>query len=300
MLPLLPLLLLLASSALLAIPHRGAAADTKKLVFVLAGQSNMAGRGGVARDRWDHIVPRQCRPTPSVIRLSASLRWEVAAEPLHADVDFRHTCGVGPGLAFAEALRSSVAGEGELIRLVPCAVGGTRIEEWEKGRELYEEMVRRARKATAAEEEEEEGGRIGAVLWYQGESDTVYQEDAESYGGRMERMIRDLRDDLGLPGLLVIQVAIASGEGPFIDIVREAQKGIKLPNVRCVDAKGLALEADHLHLTTHAQVKLGEMLAESYLTHGTEAVSLAKRSGISGKYLWWKDEIDVAQGARKP
>lgn len=67
------------------------------------------------------------------------------------------------------------------------------------------------------------------------------------------------------------QVAIASGEGNFTEIVRKAQKGLKLPNVICVDAKGLPLEGDHLHLTTQAQVQLGKMLAQSYLTYGTSA-----------------------------
>lgn len=40
-------------------------------VYILAGQSNMAGRGGVFRDPdtpgvkvWDGVAPEQCRPTP--------------------------------------------------------------------------------------------------------------------------------------------------------------------------------------------------------------------------------------------
>lgn len=58
-------------------------------------------------------------------------------------------------------------------------------------------------------------------------------------------------------------MALASGSGPYIEIVREAQLGINLPNVICVDAKGLALESDDLHLTTAAQVQLGGMLADA-------------------------------------
>lgn len=49
--------------------------------------------------------------------------------------------------------------------------------------------------------------------------------------------------------------------------VREAQLNINLPNVVCVDAKGLDLKEDHLHLTTESQVKLGNMLADAYLKH---------------------------------
>lgn len=83
----------------------------------------------------------------------------------------------------------------------------------------------------------------------------------------MERLIELLRSDVGLPELPFIQVAIASGDKKHIDEVRKAQLGINLPNVVCVDAKGLPLNSDHLHLTSEAQVKLGHMLADAYLKH---------------------------------
>lgn len=60
-------------------------------------------------------------------------------------------------------------------------------------------------------------------------------------------------------------MALASGLGTYIEIVREAQLGINLPNVWCVDAKGLQLEPDGLHLTSTAQVQLGKMLAAAFL-----------------------------------
>jgi hypothetical protein len=60
-------------------------------------------------------------------------------------------------------------------------------------------------------------------------------------------------------------VALASGSGHFVDIVREAQLGIDLLDLRTVDAKGLPLEPDGLHITTQAQVQLGQMLAATFL-----------------------------------
>ncbi|KAJ0733326.1 putative sialate O-acetylesterase domain, SGNH hydrolase superfamily [Helianthus annuus] len=60
-------------------------------------------------------------------------------------------------------------------------------------------------------------------------------------------------------------VALASGEGPYIETVRKAQYEINLPNVMTVDAKGLLLEPDGLHLSTHAQVQVGKMLADAML-----------------------------------
>ncbi|CAL1396014.1 unnamed protein product [Linum trigynum] len=242
-------------------------------IFILAGQSNMAGRGGVDRGKWNGVVPSQSAPSPSILRLSAGMRWQPAAEPLHVDIDVakNKTCGVGPGMAFANALLpelmrcNEAASAVVVVGLVPCAVGGTRIRQWRRGKRLYGRMVRRARAAARG------GGggrrRIRGVLWYQGESDTVRREDAEGYKGNLERLVVDLRSDLGIPALPFLLVAVASGEGKFVEQVRKAQLTIDLPNVQCVDAKGLGLKADHLHLTTTSEVQLGQKLARAFLAH---------------------------------
>lgn len=60
-------------------------------------------------------------------------------------------------------------------------------------------------------------------------------------------------------------MALASGSGHFVDTVREGQLGIDLLELRTVDAKGLPIEPDGLHLTTQAQVQLGEILADTFL-----------------------------------
>lgn len=186
--------------SVLLITQFNGAASVARNIFILAGQSNMAGRGGVSRGKWDGNVPTECSPNPSILRLSAQLIWEQAHEPLHADIDLGKTCGIGPGMAFAnEVLRAKGSGFGE-VGLVPCAVGGTRIGEWGKGTRLYSELVRRARESVRG------GGVIRAFLWFQGESDTVRKEDAEGYKGNFEKLVLDLRSDLHLPNLPVIQV----------------------------------------------------------------------------------------------
>ncbi|KAK4751443.1 hypothetical protein SAY87_004931 [Trapa incisa] len=120
------------------------AAASPEDIFILAGQSNMAGRGGVEKGKWNKFVPRESRPNPTVLRLTAGLEWVLAEEPLHYDIDVANTCGVGPGMAFAnEAMRRSHSIG--VIGLVPCAVGGTKISQWAKGTVLYNQMVARAR-----------------------------------------------------------------------------------------------------------------------------------------------------------
>uniref|UniRef100_A0A0A9GIY1 Sialate O-acetylesterase domain-containing protein n=1 Tax=Arundo donax TaxID=35708 RepID=A0A0A9GIY1_ARUDO len=229
-------------------------------IFVLSGQSNMAGRGGVHHRRWDGVVPPECAPDPRILRLSAALQWEEAREPLHADIDTTKTCGVGPGMAFARAVlpRLEPPGPGAEVGLVPCAVGGTAIREWARGEHLYEQMLRRARAAAGC-------GEIEAVLWYQGESDAESDAETAVYRENVERLIANVRADLGMPQLPFIQVALASGNKRNIEKVRSAQLSVNLPNVVTIDAMGLALNEDNLHLATESQVKLGAMLAEAYI-----------------------------------
>nr|GEX40483.1 probable carbohydrate esterase At4g34215 [Tanacetum cinerariifolium] len=239
------------------IDHINAEVNVGKTIFLLAGQSNMAGRGGVVDDKWDGYVPPQSSPNPAILRLSADLIWQPATEPLHRDIDYYRACGIGPGMAFANSLLQKDSSI-RVVGLVPCAVGGTNISEWAHGNQLYNQLIQRAHAAV------EGGGTIKGLLWYQGESDTLTREDAELYKQRSKRFFEHVRSDLGLPTLPILQVALASGAGPYISRVREAQLGMWQVNLWTVDAKGLELEPGRLHLTTPSQVKLGEMLAQAF------------------------------------
>ncbi|KAL1201305.1 putative carbohydrate esterase [Cardamine amara subsp. amara] len=231
-------------------------------IFILAGQSNMAGRGGVYNDTvtnttvWDGVVPPECRSNPSILRLTAKLEWKEAEEPLHVDIDVNKTNGIGPGMSFA----NRVVNRFGQVGLVPCSIGGTKLSQWQKGKFLYEETVRRAKAAVASG-----GGSYRAVLWYQGESDTVDMVDASVYKKRLVKFFNDLRSDLHEPNLPIIQVALATGAGPYLEAVRKAQLETEIENVHCVDAMGLPLEPDGLHLTTSSQVRLGQMMVDAYL-----------------------------------
>ncbi|KAJ0733329.1 putative sialate O-acetylesterase domain, SGNH hydrolase superfamily [Helianthus annuus] len=236
-------------------------ASKGKNIIILAGQSNMSGRGGVQNNTWDGVVPLQSKPNRSILRLTANLTWVEAHEPLHKDIDFQVTCGVGPGMVFANRVLQRDPSLGPL-GLVPCAVGGpigTKISEWGRGTFLYKQLVRRAKASRVG------GGSIRGLLWYQGESDTVSEMDAKMYKRRLLNLFNNLRSDLGSPSLPIVLVAIASGNGPYVETVRKAQLGFKLQKVRCVDAKGLPLLKDKRHLSTPAQVRLGRMLADAFL-----------------------------------
>ncbi|KAE8707920.1 hypothetical protein F3Y22_tig00110369pilonHSYRG00018 [Hibiscus syriacus] len=166
----------------------------------------MAGRGGVANDsatgipRWDGDIPPQCQPNPSMFKLSANMTWVEAREPIHADIDAKKTNGIGPGMPFANAVLTKDPNIG-LVGSVTCAIGGTSISRWQKGEFLYEQLVKRARLALQS------GGGYKAMLWYQGEIDTIHKQDVELYGGRLKRFFHDWRSDLQAPMLPIFQLA---------------------------------------------------------------------------------------------
>jgi hypothetical protein len=184
-----------------------------KNIFLLAGQSNMSGRGGNYDDtdniiKWDGEIPPECTPSPNILRLNANKSWEEAHDPLHKDIDCLKTCGIGPGMPFASAILAKDPSFGS-IGLVPCAIGGTRMVEWARGAALYNQLVDRAKASLNGSE-----GKIRALLWYQGESDTSLQ-DSRLYKGRFEKFISDLRQDLDQPDLPIIMVRIL-----FISVIK--------------------------------------------------------------------------------
>lgn len=213
---LLLILFFLSSSTTITITATAAAAAPKN-VFILSGQSNMFGRGGVTTTKladgtilrtWDGVVPAECRPNPLILRLSEEMeceeaRWDEAREPLHKLVvnSSDNSEGIGPGMPFASALLKRDPAIGS-IGLVPCAVSGSNISSWGRGSPNYTRMLGRARAAVT-----HEGSVLRALLWYQGESDSQYESDAEAYRCRLVKLFNDIRGDLQLPLLQIIQVS---------------------------------------------------------------------------------------------
>ncbi|KAH7691835.1 SGNH hydrolase protein [Dioscorea alata] len=94
---------------------------SSKSIFILSGQSNMAGRGGVHSHKWDAIIPTECEPHPFILRFSASSSWDTAVEPLHTDIDDSNACGIGPGMPFATMLLLHLP-PGSSLRVGVCPI----------------------------------------------------------------------------------------------------------------------------------------------------------------------------------
>lgn len=171
---------------------------------------------------------------------------------MHVDIDTNKSCGIGPGLIFARMI-------GGQSRLVPCAVGGTKIDEWADNTALYLSMIKRAQFAKQ---------KIDALLWYQGESDALLEEDANMYLEKLVDLVNRIRRDLAEPNLPILMVAIwcSVDRCPYRDEIRTAI--FKLPelspNVHVIDAKHSELQDDNIHLTSQAQYQLASQFAYTF------------------------------------
>jgi acetyl esterase/lipase len=271
----------LCGFAALAQPAAPAVPPAKNLfhIYLLMGQSNMAGRGVL-----DLAAPAN---DPRILSLNASNQWVVARDPLHQK-DGRIEPGVGPGISFAREMAK--ADSNIVIGLVPCAVGGTSLKRWVKGGDLYERAVSRAKLAA-------ESGVICGVLWHQGESDSDKNENAESYAARLTKMFQDLRTDLGMPELPVVVGQLGEflppEKHPYADTVRTAIKNIPtaVPHAGFADSAGLGDKGDKLHFTTEAQRQLGARYAAAML-----ALQNAGHTNISATAT----VVDVWPGEKMP
>src|SRR5438445_12927696 len=88
-------------------------------LYLLVGQSNMAGRG--------EVEEQDKTPHPRVFSFDEKEQWVPAVEPLHFDKP--KIADVGPGLAFGKAMAE--AEPDVVIGLIPCAVGGSPLASWQ-------------------------------------------------------------------------------------------------------------------------------------------------------------------------
>jgi hypothetical protein len=221
-------------------------------VFLLIGQSNMAGRGVVEEE--------DKRPIPGVYVFNKERQWVAATDPLHWDRPDR--TGVGLARSFGATLLRMKASTS--VGLVPAAFGGSALDEWKPGSEHYKNAVERTRAALA------KGGKLRGILWHQGETDSAKAELASSYRERFRSFIAALRKDLGAEQVPVIVGQLGEfligREGnpqPFAMQVNEALATMPLqtPFCRFVSSEGLGHKGDIVHFDSKALREFGRRYA---------------------------------------
>ncbi len=174
-----------------------------KRIFLLLGQSNMAGRGIITTDY-------QKLQSDRVLMLNKNNEWVIANHPLHFDKP--KVAGVGPGLSFGSALAEAFPKD--TIYLVPCAVGGTSISKWEPGAydkatdtHPYDDALLRIKEAMKK-------GKVTGAIWLQGESDSN-PKAAAVYLSKLDKLIVRIRQETNNPKLAFVVGELGNYRGNY-------------------------------------------------------------------------------------
>ncbi|MEZ5452990.1 MAG: sialate O-acetylesterase [Thiothrix sp.] len=223
----------------------------KDRLIILAGQSNMMGRGKV------NDLPATYKTTPA----NVTFFYQGREHPLAKFAWF------GPEVSFAHDVARAFPNDH--IILVKQAASGSLIQQWQPGQGLYKALLRQVGFATDAEE----NGKVDAILWMQGESDARSAPDvANQYGSRFATLVSSLRKDLQSPDSLFIygQVSLEHPEhNDTIEAVRSQQKSAQsqLANALMIPTDNLGRLDDGIHFNAAGQMELGKRFAKAYIQH---------------------------------
>lgn len=193
-------------------------------------------------------------------------RWIPMREPINPDraiFDYFHS-GRGLSASFADEFANHYDEE---IGLIPCADGGTKLEQWMPGEILYDNAVNNAKLAMRTSE-------IVGILWHQGENDSHFEEDATTYQERFVKMITTLRKELGNEELPVVVGEIGrfadkyqNGKLKYMDIVNEALKTMPsvINNCGFASSEDLTHRGDYIHFDSSSYRIFGKRYFKAFL-----------------------------------
>lgn len=226
-------------------------------VFLMAGQSNMAGRG--------QVEPQDTVATERVLSINREGEIILAKEPLHFYEP--NLTGLDSGLSFGKALTEQLP-DSISVLILPTAVGGSSISQW-----LNDETFRNVQLLTNFREKVALGmevGQIRGILWHQGESD-ANPDDIPHYEERLERLFTRFRQITGEPELPIIagELGSFSAEPDQWEAINEQIRRYaeRDPNVSAVPSADLKDKGDRVHFDSEGQRELGRRYAEAWLNH---------------------------------
>ena len=218
--------------------------------ILIIGQSNMAGRGFIGE-----VAPIQNEK----IFVLRNGRWQGMFVPVNPDRSFS---GINLSESFADLYAKERNTE---IGIIPCADGGTHIEQWQPGELLFDHACFMAELASRTSE-------IVAVLWHQGESD-CHEERYPVYEEKLIRVLNAFREKLNLQDVPFLigglgdflkncdeSISISAVIRKNYTKINETLKNVadKLPMTGFVSAEGLGANPDNLHFSAIALREFGE------------------------------------------
>ena len=215
--------------------------------FLIIGQSNMAGRGFI-QDA-ESLLTNGGR-----LKVLRNGCWQTMFRPVNPDRPFSGTC-------LAESFAKAYSDEHPDVEvgIIPCADGGTSLEQWKVGGLLFDNTVNCAKLAMRT-------SHLVGILWHQGEADCA-DDLYPLYFDKITAIMRALRRELGDDNIPIV----VGGLGDFLPnyekdenlknyhYVNEALKQFanKMPNVAFASAKGLSSNPDNLHFNHPSLMEFG-------------------------------------------
>lgn len=219
---------------------------------LMIGQSNMAGRGFLDE------VPTICNERIQMLRNG---RWQMMTEPINYD---RPVAGVG--LAGSFAAMWCMENQEDKIGLIPCAEGGSSLDDWAIDKILFKNAVSQAKFAIQDSE-------LVGILWHQGENDS-YGGNYQTYNKKLQVIVETLRKELDVPEIPFVM----GGLGDFLgksgfglncteyelvnhELIKFAKEK---ENTYFVTAEGLTSNPDGIHMNAVSQRKFGIRYYEAF------------------------------------
>jgi acetyl esterase/lipase len=223
-------------------------------VFMMAGQSNMAGRG--------FVEPQDTIPSERILTINKNKDIILAKEPLNINEPWMK--GLDCGVAFASQLLKQIP-DNVSILLIPTAVGGTSLNQWlgdSTCREVqllsnFHEKIDRAKKQ----------GEIKGILWHQGESD-ANKNGILHYKENLTLLFNEFREYAGNKSLPIFigELGTYRNSTMWMKINNEIKKyTLTDDNSYLIGTSDLTQRGDMLHFDAKSQRTLGKRFANEYI-----------------------------------
>lgn len=219
--------------------------------FLLIGQSNMAGRG----------LLEEANPVDtSRIYVLRNGRFQAMYRPVNPD-------RVAAGVCLAESFAQRYAQIHNIdVGLIPCADGGSKLEQWEPGSLLFDHAVYQAKLASRS-------SVIMGILWHQGESDTKPEQHC-LYRERFQVIMDAFRKEPELQHVPFLLGGLGdflanNVKYPEVHNYREVNAALQAlaasnPLSGFVSAEGLAGNGDNLHFSSAGLYEFGLRYLEAF------------------------------------
>ncbi len=224
-------------------------------IFLMAGQSNMAGRGLI--ESQDTIT------NPRILTINSIGKTILAKEPLHfyepnlAGLD----CGLNFGKVLIKHLPKNIT-----ILMIPTAVGGSSIKQWinnenHRGVKLLDNFIKKVNIGNNI-------GTIKGIIWHQGESD-ANSNGIENYHENLIKLFSKFREIVNKPNLPILvgelgSFSINNDNWQSINEIINSYSEID-NNCKVISTTDLKDKGDKVHFNSEGQRIMGERFAYEIL-----------------------------------